>query len=294
MRRLLVAFAVALLCVPPRSWAAGSSSGPCERSRTVCGTGGGDGFDVGATTVSPGGPASTTGGSGGQAVALPDTYQVVQYAPTCSGNTRTSGDALCGAAAFSCQPQHQGLIRYWEWVVTIDRATGGELGVVQRPGTYCIGPDQAGLPPMAAIAGLVSAEFQRLKVDVGTVRSEPGPRTLVNLETGFSTNASAPYALPVATILGHRVVVTATPESYEWFFGDGSSLRTDSPGAPGTLDVSHTYHATGELAPYVVVTWSGTYTVDGGAPQAVLGTAGTIGPTTRLQVAQARAELVSQ
>jgi hypothetical protein len=232
--------------------------------------------------------------AGGQAVVLPATYEVVQYTPTCSGNTRSSGEVLCGAAVFSCQPPGGGLVRYWEWVVTVDRATGAERGVVQRPGTFCVRPAQVGLPLVAAIGGVVAAEFQRLRVTVGVVRSEPGPRTLVNLETGFWTDARGPYGLSAVRVLGHRVVVTATPVSYEWLFGDGSSLRTEGPGASGTLQVSHTYRETGVLGARVVVTWSGSYTVDGGAPRAVVGTARTTGPVTRLQVVQARAELVSR
>jgi hypothetical protein len=96
------------------------------------------------------------------------------------------------------------------------------------------------------------------------------------------------------TILGHRVVVTARPTGWEWFFGDGRSVRTSSPGARGTVQVGHTYRDTGGVAPYVVVTWVGTFTVDGGSPRAVVGTARTTGPRTALQVRQARAELVSR
>jgi hypothetical protein len=152
----------------------------------------------------------------------------------------------------------------------------------------------AGVPPVAAIGGLVAAEFQRLRVDVGRVTAEPGPTTLVNFETGFFTDASRPYALPAVTILGHRVLVTARPTGWEWFFGDGRSARTSSPGKRGTVQVGHTYRDTGAVAPYVVVTWAGTFTVDGGRPRAVVGTARTTGPRTALQVRQARAELVSR
>jgi hypothetical protein len=35
------------------------------------------------------------------------------------------------------------------------------------------------------------------------------------------------------------------------------------------VHVGHTYRDTGAVAPYVVVTWAGTFTVDGGSPWAV-------------------------
>ncbi|MCW2501396.1 MAG: hypothetical protein JWN87_3072 [Frankiales bacterium] len=75
--------------------------------------------------------------------------------------------------------------------------------------------------------------------------------------------------------------MTARPTGWEWFFGDGMSVRTSSPGARGTVQVGHTYRDTGPVAPYVVVTWADTFTVDGGRPR------------TALQVRQARADLVS-
>jgi hypothetical protein len=254
-------------------------------------------IEASATTFTVGGRASTpraSGRPGTRPVWLPGAYDVVQYVPACSGNGRGRVEQLCASAVQSCRPPGRGLVRYWVWVVTVDRVTGRELRAVQRPGTYCVGSAVAGVPPVAAIGGLVAAEFQRLRVQVGRVTAEPGPATLVNFETGFFTDASRPYALPAVTILGHRVLVTARPTGWEWFFGDGRSLRTASPGKRGTVQVGHTYRDTGPVAPYVVVTWAGTFTVDGGPARVVVGTARTTGPRTALQVRQARAELVSR
>jgi hypothetical protein len=276
--------------------AAGAGHGePCKKRYTTatCVRGSGPGFTAGGSTLSGGSSGRAGGGLAGP-VLLPGTYAVVQYVPTCAGNTRRHTADLCGVAVLSCSPPGRGLLRYWVWVVTVDRVTGRELRAVQRPGTFCVGSAVAGVPPVAAIGGLVAAEFQRLRVNVGRVTAEPGPTTLVNFETGFFTDASGPYALPAVTILGHRVLVTARPNGWEWFFGDGRSVRTSSPGARGTVQVGHTYRDTGPVAPYVVVTWAGTFTVDGGPAQAVVGTARTTGPRTALQVRQARAELVSR
>jgi hypothetical protein len=58
--------------------------------------------------------------------------------------------------------------------------------------------------------------------------------------------------------------------------------------------VEHTYTHKGVVRPYVVITWSGTYTVDGGAALDVIGTATTTGDGTPLQVKEAKAQLVSR
>jgi len=65
------------------------------------------------------------------------------------------------------------------------------------------------------------------------------------------------------------------------------------PGQSGQTDVAHTYTDKGVVKPYVVITWSGTFTVDGGAPLDVVGTAVTTGDGTPLQVKEAHAQLVS-
>ncbi|MCW2501394.1 MAG: hypothetical protein JWN87_3070 [Frankiales bacterium] len=297
--RLLSLLTLLVLLGQPTLHAVAASapwSKSCEKTRTLCGEGDGGTFRVGGsssgTTARPG--AGTSPGGRSRPVSLPGAYDVVQYVPACSGNRRGRVEQLCGAALVSCTPAGRGLVRYWVWVVTVDRVTGRELRAVQRPGTTCVGSAVAGVSPVAAIGALVAAEFQRLRVNVGRVTAEPGPRTLVNFETGFFTDASGPYALPAVTILGHRVVVTARPTGWEWFFGDGTRLRTSSPGKRGTVQVGHTYRDTGRVASYVVVTWAGTFTVDGGRPRAVVGTARTTGPRTALQVRQARAELVSR
>ena len=229
-------------------------------------------------------------------VNLPDSYVIYDYAPTCTGNTRLDPGAICGAAITPCELDGAGFVNYWRWEATVDRVSGRVRtppGWVQSPGSFCLGPATPNLPPTAAIGGILADDLQRLIVLRATTHVEPRDITLVNLETGFWTEAGR-YVLDPITLLGHRVVVTATPTQYDWHFGDGSQLLDAGPGQQGRLDVSHTYEQTGRVAPYVVITWSGTFTVDGGPSQAVFGTATTTGPGTPVQVKQARAELVSR
>jgi hypothetical protein len=212
------------------------------------------------------------------------------------GNSRADADALCGAAVDTCLPLQQGFVRYWVWVAEVDTATGKVLdppGWVLQPDTVCLGPDKAGLPARAAIGGTLARDFKDLVVVKGVAHVDPHGSTLVNFDNGFWTEART-YALPAVQILGHRVVVTAKPEHFDWYFGDGASAMDAGPGRQGTTDVEHTYTDKGLVKPYVVITWSGTYTVDGGAPLDVFGTATTTGDGTPLQVKEAHAELVSR
>jgi hypothetical protein len=177
--------------------------------------------------------------------------------------------------------------------VTVVRATGVEVSAVQSAGTFCLGPQVVGVPPVAAIGGVLAAELQRLIVVKGRVIVRPKGTTLVNYDTRFFTDARS-YVLAPVQLLGHRVLVTAYPKRYDWYFGDGTVAVDAGPGQSDASDVSHRYTRTGSVAPCVVITWTGTFTVDGGPSRAVFGTARTTGPGTPLQVKQARAELVSR
>ena len=255
-------------------------------------TGAGSGYGVGGGGGGAGNPGDS--GSDAQAVGLPRTVRIYSYSPTCTGNTRTRTE-VCGPALNTCQPTGQGDIRFWVWVAEVDTTTGLVLdppGWVLQPATVCLGPDKPGLPITAAVGGIVARDFKDLVVVKGVAHVDPHGSTLVNFDNGFWTDAKT-YVLPPVQILGHQVVVTARPERFDWYFGDGAVAMNAGPGRQGTTDVEHSYNDKGFVKPYVVITWSGTFTVDGGAPLDVIGTATTTGDGTPLQVKEAHAELVS-
>jgi hypothetical protein len=260
-----------------------SPTNPCIQNPNALACVKGDGTGtltgVGVGGRGPSGHKPPSGG--GEPAAQSPTYLRYDYAPSCTGNTRLNPSALCGSAATSCQPPG-----------TVVRATGAETAV-QSPGTFCLGPTAPRIPPVAAISGLLARDLQRLIVLKGTADVRPAGTTLVNYPTQLSTTA-AEYVLAPIHLLGHTVVVTAKPKQYDWYFGDGSSALDAGPGQAHASDVVHTYPTNGAVSPYVVITWTGTFTVDGGPSQAVFGTAQTTGPGTPLQVKQARAELVTK
>jgi hypothetical protein len=143
-----------------------------------------------------------------------------------------------------------------------------------------------------AIPAIVEQEFQRVVVLKGIAEVSPRPDTLVNIDTIFTTAAPASYDIPL-TILGQSVVITATADSWTWFFGDGSSTRVDAKGTAGRT--THEYSTAADRGAYVVIEWTGTYRI-GGDPQvrAVTGTATTTGEPIQVLVRQARTELVDQ
>ncbi|MDX6218157.1 MAG: hypothetical protein QOG99_3741 [Frankiales bacterium] len=300
MRRTSLLVALLLLVGVSTSFGASADPAPgtpeyCKLhpQAQVCGYGADNGFVFGSGNGGPGSPGG--GGSTGAAVGLADTYTVHEYAPTCTGNTRLDANKSCGGAMQTCQPAGQGLVRYWIWEAKVDRRTGKVLdppGWVQQPGTVCFGPAQQGVPAAAAIGGILVRDFKDLVVVKGVAHVDPHGSTLVNFDNGFWTDAKT-YVLAPVQILGHTVVVTAKPERFDWYFGDGAVAMDAGPGRQGATDVAHTYTDKGTVNPYVVITWSGTFTVDGGAALDVIGTATTTGDGTPLQVKEAKAQLVS-
>ena len=108
----------------------------------------------------------------------------------------------------------------------------------------------------------------------------------MNLDTALST-AATDYDLPSLTLLGSRVQVMAHAERYDWAFGDGVT-------ASAGRAIVHRYLRAGNVGVSVRITWSGTYTVDGGPTLTVNGTAVTTGPATQLRVSEAHAERVTR
>lgn len=140
------------------------------------------------------------------------------------------------------------------------------------------------------------AEIERAVREIGlpalTIQIQPGDQTLVNVPTIFHTQP-AEFARTV-TLLGQAVDVEATPSSYRWHHGDGTSSTTTGPGRPyPSTDVTHTYRQSGEgLRPSVDVTYRVRYRVNGGAWQDLSTPITATGPAATLRVTEAPPVLV--
>ncbi|HYO39410.1 MAG TPA: hypothetical protein VER39_07125 [Nocardioidaceae bacterium] len=149
----------------------------------------------------------------------------------------------------------------------------------------------AGAAPPPAVPqvtpGMVLTAMQRVGLPSLHVHTQPEDKTLVNFDTIF-------YADPTAvtrdlTLLGQSVRIEATPRSFTWHYGDGTSATTTEPGAPyPAKDVVHRYtdaHVTVRTS--VDVTYSGRFQVAGGPWQAIPGTVTIAGPPDALRISEA-------
>lgn len=120
-----------------------------------------------------------------------------------------------------------------------------------------------------------------------TVRTQPGTQTLVNIETIFYAQPQ-PFRRSVA-LLDHEVDLVATPTTYRWIHGDGTTSVTTRPGKPyPAMDVTHRYEEPADsVQPRVDVAYQVRYRVDGGAWQTLAQTLTAAGPTSRLAVKEA-------
>ena len=182
----------------------------------------------------------------------------------------------------------------------------GCVGVQLDPGRYGpVGEEVACVPgepgPEEVVApvqiGFTAQEMQSLPIDPGTLTMQPDRgNVLINIDTVAYTDA-VPQTFATA-VLGAPVTVRVWPVEYAWDWGDGTVFTTTDPGAPWPqYTVGHTYlraTAEGETRTITVTTsWHGDFSVAGGPPQPVDGTAVTSTATTPFEVITASTSLTT-
>lgn len=129
--------------------------------------------------------------------------------------------------------------------------------------------------------------FPRLRVKI-----QPVGRTLVNLDTIVYTDQSK-VSTTTVPLLGFPVVVEATPLSYRWNFGDGTSVTTETPGRPyPAKDITHKYMRKASVNLSLTTNYGARFNVAGTGWQYVDGAVPITGPATGLQVREAVPVLV--
>lgn len=113
---------------------------------------------------------------------------------------------------------------------------------------------------------MVTHQFRTLDWPTAPITIQPpGGRTLVNLPTNAYTTLTNPTTQTI-TLLGQPVTIEATPVSYTWTWGDGTTETTTTPGAPYTtgepLQNSHTYTHPTQVNLSVAVTYHGRYRIN--------------------------------
>lgn len=268
-------------------------STPCDhkKSLTACVTDSGGGFGVGMSQEDTFGQEEVVEAATVNRTA-PTRITQTSYVPTCTGNSGVSEGNLCSTAADSCPVE--GEVRFWVFTREYDLVAKAPVTGWKRvaePSTVCLGPEDPVVDPAVAIPALMEREFRRVVVVKGVAEVSPRPHTLVNIATVFTTSTPGSYDIPL-TLLGRSVVITATAQRWTWHFGDGASASTTARGSQGRVE--YEYRRTGDRQAYVVIDWSGSYRLDGGASRPITGTATTTGESVQVQVRQARAELVRE
>ena len=152
-------------------------------------------------------------------------------------------------------------------------------------------------PGIFTPAAVMPSDVLRALERIGLPASElvvqpPGGETLVNFDTNFYTEQGS-FTRRVR-LLGQRVDLKIWPSRYQWVFGDGASLASESAGAPyPDLQITHDYQSKGGVSPRVDTTYSAQFSVNGGPWRAVDGTVTIPGARVQLEVRTARPVLVS-
>jgi hypothetical protein len=95
-----------------------------------------------------------------------------------------------------------------------------------------------------------------------TLHVQPNGETLVNVPTIFWVDPQ-PFQTSI-DLLGHEIEVEATPESFTWVHGDGTTQTTDQPGKPYPRgDITHRYWQPADLEARVDTTYSVRFSIDG-------------------------------
>ena len=162
----------------------------------------------------------------------------------------------------------------------------------EKIGSTCL-DDEAASDLGQVTPGQVRKAFERLTWPQSElVVQPPDGFTLVGFATNFYTANAAPTTQPV-TLLGQRIEIEATPTSYLWQFGDGTSETTSTPGAAyPDLQITHQYrHAHVTVHPRVDTTYAGRYRLGNGSWQTIPGTLTVIGAAGNLRVGEAQGVL---
>jgi hypothetical protein len=230
------------------------------------------------TDADAGGQTGTTGVDGG---AIPQ-YRY-KYVSRCKvGETCTAQERICRTANSD--------VGAWYVVTRIEIVTGEATDL----GAMCLAPEEAEEQDVIVITpAMVRREFERLSWPTSELQLQPPDgQTLINFDTNFFTDNTTPTTRTV-TLLGQRVEIEATPTSYTWDFGDGTSTTTSSPGAAyPDLDVTHDYADPGRVSPSVATTYQGRYRINGGGWQQIPGSLTLEGEPESLRVRSASPRLV--
>ena len=210
-------------------------------------------------------------------VVDPDPVPEVAPAPVVQGGEASVGEGVGDPLAeeFSktvddCLPE-TGLAR----VFCTSKAVDLMLMLLNRPQSAPEEPAAAVEAAGAAGVPVVVTSSDVSKVMAngsGITRQPPGAKALVSkIVIVYTSGDSQTMETQVG---GAPVTIVATPASYTWDWGDGTTTTTKDPGAAyPDHTVFHKYsHTADNVVISLTTTWSATYSVEGGPAQPISGT----------------------
>ena len=206
----------------------------------------------------------------------PDTVPEAAPAPVVQGGEASVGEGVGDPLAeeFSktvddCLPE-TGLAR----VFCTSKAVDLMLMLLNRPQSA---PEEPAAAVEAAGAGVpvvvTSSDVSKVMANgSGITRQPPGAKALVSkIVIVYTSGDSQTMETQVG---GAPVTIVATPASYTWDWGDGTTTTTKDPGAAyPDHTVFHKYsHTADNVVISLTTTWSATYSIEGGPAQPISGT----------------------
>ena len=233
------------------------------------------------------------GGTAGPAVRTVDCG-----APAALGHVITGGGDPCAVTRNRCAGQPA--------TNAAGKALTTQVTQTQLPdGSWSNGGSSCSVAGATAVVdpAAVQAAFVKLLPTVGIGAAPATGRELVNVQALYWVNTAAQLNLGTQVLVGHQVNLTASVQTVTWGFGDGATAASSTPGrvftradycdtaqCPGFF--GHTYTSTGPMTVTAVITWTGTYSVDGGPAITIPTTVTTTPNTLPVTVYQARAVLL--
>ena len=224
--------------------------------------------------------------------------------PACPGNDpnrQVTFDGSCFYAVTFCATRGLGGAPfYWIWSRKVSERRAPTPWL--RVGQTCLRPASPARnvtpPALVLTRGMVQRAFRQLDFARPLLAIQPpGGQTLVNFETYYRVRwpsaGVGPREIATVTLLGRQVRIRPSVRAYTYAFGDGTGLGPTSD-AGGTYPggrIRHVYSASGSVRVRARATYTGDFSVDGGAWEPVDETVTIAGPVSSLRVREATNQL---
>ncbi|WP_239536611.1 PKD domain-containing protein [Arthrobacter roseus] len=203
---------------------------------------------------------------------------------------------VCLGTASTCD---DGTARLQTWRI-LNRPDQDPRTATKIGAPRCAAPDDPQLPRADEDPVVTLKDFQRLGIISSKVSIQPRPHTLIRAHNNFYATAETQNF--DITLIGKAVKVRATPGSYTWNYGDGTTRGPiTEAGTPvhethwgEETATSYAYLETGDYNVQLTTFFRGEFSVEGGPWQAIRGQAQVASEPVTLSVWRSESRNVSE